>query len=154
MSAYYRIKIYFKSQSEVIISNPWLFKVGFEFEKSLKKTLIIAYIFNVPAWCTSNYFRHIIVSIMDISCFWSILSSGWCQPHKIHMIQEEKMHCLSAPPSVQAWISRRRTFVSRSVWKQPLQVIRLAFSHRAQCGKAFNLLALIQLLQQIGVVCL
>ncbi len=27
------------------------FLVGFEFEKCLKKTLIIAYIFNVPAWC-------------------------------------------------------------------------------------------------------
>ncbi len=27
------------------------FLVGFEFEKRLKKNLIIAYIFNVPAWC-------------------------------------------------------------------------------------------------------
>ncbi len=43
MSAYYRIKIHFRSQSEVITST----KVGLEFEK---QTLIIAYIFNVPAW--------------------------------------------------------------------------------------------------------
>ncbi len=36
---------------------------------------------------------------------------------------------------VQAWIRGRRTFVSRSVWRQTSRVIRLAFSHCARCGK-------------------
>ncbi len=50
----------------------------------------------------------------------------------------EKMHCCSAPPSVQAWISRRRSIVSHSVWKQRSSAIRLAFSHRTQCETAFK----------------
>ncbi len=48
------------------------------------------------------------------------------------------MHCWSVSPSVQAWISRRRTFVLRSVWKHRSSAIRLAFSHLVQCEMALN----------------
>ncbi len=48
------------------------------------------------------------------------------------------MHWWSAPPSVLAWISRRRSIVSRSVWKQRSLAIRLAFSHCAQCEVVFT----------------
>ncbi len=59
----------------------------------------------------SNYFRCILVS-MDILCFWwrnklfiliwcFILSSGWCKPHEIHKLHEEKIISWLAPSSVQ-----------------------------------------------------
>ncbi len=49
-----------------------------------------------------------------------------------------KTHCWLAPRSVQAWISRRRSIISRSVWKQRSSEIRLTFSHRAQCEMALR----------------
>ncbi len=105
------------------------------------KTLIITFSLLLDANCTSNYSDVLnFVFLMKkrklfilIKC--CIMSSGRFKPHEIQTLHEEKMHCCSSPPSLQAWISRRLTFVSCSVWKQHSPAIRLAFSHCVQCGK-------------------
>ncbi len=86
----------------------------------------------------TSWFTHpqAIVGVYDF-----LLSDKYNQSYKktrYICYMKKKMHCWSVPSSVQAWISRRRTFVSCSVWKQHSRAIRLAFSLRAQCGKALN----------------
>ncbi len=98
MSAYYRINIYIRSQSEVITSTPWLFgvpfHVGFEFEKHLKKNVIIAtfsmYLLDANCSLPLIILDVLFTSIVDILCFWCcIFSSVWCKPCNTRGLQPD-----------------------------------------------------------------